>query len=121
MVKFNIFGKSKKLEPQTYEESSQTEFNNYSSMETNENLVFEKEITTQPVVDYHETLQTKKSGSRKNSSDDGYAISSSDQRLWRDVRAIEKKVDNIHINKSNKPTSELQKKVDKIIKKKEKK
>jgi len=121
MVKFNIFGKSKKLEPQTYEESSQTDFKNNSEIQSDENLLFEKETPNQNITDYHETLQTKKPGSRKNSSYDGYVVSSPDQRYWRDVRAIEKNIDTIHINKSDKPTSELEKKVDRIIKKKQKK
>lgn len=117
MVKWNIFGKTKseKIEPQTNPESSQIESNNYSSTETDENLSFEKETTDQNIADYHETLQTR------DTSGQGYTSYPSDQRYWRDVRAIEKKIDTLHLNKSDKPTSELEKKVDRIIKKKEKK
>jgi len=117
MVKWNIFSrsKSKKIEPQTYQDSSQTLSENYSSNEAEENLTFEKETEDQPIVDYHETLQTKDSAHKE------YTGSSSDQRIWRNVRAIEKNIDKINTSKSRKPTSELEKKVDNIIKKKEKK
>ena len=121
MVKWNIFSKSKKSQTQSYQDPNESRRDNYSPVVTDENLTFEKETTDQPIAEYHETLQTKNSDSSKNSSHEVHTRSSSDQRIWRDVKAIEENIDNIHISKSNKPTSELEKKVDTIIKKKEKK
>ena len=47
--------------------------------------------------------------------------SSQNQIYWRDVDSIEKKIDNIHKNRAKKPTSEIDKTVDKIIQKPKKK
>ena len=37
--------------------------------------------------------------------------------VWRDVRSIEKKVDNLHIARAKKPTSKVDKTVDKLVEK----
>jgi len=119
MSRWKLFGKSKskKEEPLEFQESVHFEAEENMPIETEDNSYIEKEQENQPLAEYHETLHTGKPASSKSSS----SGSSSDQRIWRDIKAIEENIDNIHISKSRLPTSNLNKKVDKIIKKKEKK
>ena len=66
-------------------------------------------------AEHREALYTGVSTSKKTRS-----TTSSDQRIWRDVGAIEKEVDEIHVAKS-KPSSDVDKTVDKLISKRKKK
>ena len=67
-----------------------------------------------PLAEYKETLYTGTPRSRK----EAYAFSN--QRIWRDVPAIEKNIDIIHITRAKKPSNELDRVVDRIISKKKK-
>ena len=68
------------------------------------------------LAEYRETLHTssgKRSPQKKKSS--------SEQVHWRDVDAIEEKIDTLHISKAKRPVSEVDRAVDRLIKKKKKK
>ncbi len=95
MVKWRVFSKSKKEIPNTKE------------------LIITKN-EDKPLTEYKETLYTDYPKSKKQA----YAFSN--QASWRDVQAIEKNIDTIHITNAKKPTNELDKIVDRIIAKKKK-
>jgi len=105
MAKWKLFGKSKKdgeIKPdETFKEETQ--------------VVIEDESGDKPLAEYSETLETvstsKKKSVKKNPPPP-------DQRIWRDVGSIEEKVDNLHITRAQKPVTELDKRVDKLIDKK---
>ena len=122
MTKWNIFGKSKskKVEPQNYPEPEEPTLDDNMQFSEDEQLNFEETQTDKPIADYHETLNSGKTGSNKKSSQSTNTYSD-DQRVWRDIKAIEENIDNMRINTSHHPTSEFDKKVDKLIKKTEKK
>ena len=80
--------------------------------ESKEKLITKTE--DKPLTEYKEILYSSNSKSKK----EAYAFS--DQRMWRDIQAIEKNVDNIHINLAKKPSSELERIVDRLIEKKKK-
>ena len=113
MTKWNIFGKSKskKIAPQNYPETAEPEFDTYTPVQEDEHLNFEEQPADQPMAEHHETLQSGKTSSKSSNS-------SSDQRVWRDVKNIEENIDSMNINSSITPNSEFEKKVDKLIKKK---
>ena len=117
MSRWKLFGKSKskKEEPLEYPLPTSVEYNEDITMETGESQQVEKEQeqTDQPLAEYHETLHTGKPASSNSAS--------TDQRIWRDVKAIEENIDKMHVRKSRTPTSKFDKKVDQIIKKREKK
>jgi len=92
MARWRLFGKSKEVD-----------------------VTEEKTEENKPRTEHHETLYTGASSSKKTRS-----TASSDQRIWRDVGSIEKKVDGIHITKS-KSSSDVDKTVDKLISKRKKK
>jgi hypothetical protein len=102
MTKWKLFGKlkkdiEKKPEAATIEEPQ---------------VVIQEEPEDKPLAEYSETLEsisTSKQKSVKKSSPP------SDQRIWRDVDLIEDKIDNLHITRAQKPVTELDKKVDKLI------
>lgn len=123
MSRWKLFGKSKskKEEPLEFQESSHVEPEENIPMETEDSSYIEKEQENQPLAEYHETLHTGKPASSKSSSGDKYSGSSSDQRIWRDVKAIEENIDNMHISTSRKPTSTFDKRIDRLVKKREKK
>ena len=95
MVKWRVFSKSKEKIPDIKE---------ISITKTDE----------KPLAEYKETLYTDYPKSKKQA----YAFSN--QTAWRDVQAIEKNIDTIHITNAKKPTNELDKIVDRIIAKKKK-
>jgi len=95
MVRGRLLGKSKK----------ETIESKYTTIDN---------IEKKPLAEYKETLYTGAPRSKK----EAYAFS--DQRIWRDVQAIEKNIDVIHITKANKSTNELDRVVDRIIAKKKK-
>lgn len=77
----------------------------------------EYEKDYKPLAEYKETLHTSTKSSKKTKN----TTSSTDQRCWRDVDLIEKKVDTLHITQAQKPTTEVDKTVDKLIQKRKKK
>lgn len=114
MGKWKIFGKLKK-EEETTNTTQATEETNGEDLEEKST----EEQTDQPLAEYHETLHTnKKTSTSKTVS---HTSSNVDQRVWRDVDSIETNVDTIHIKKAQKPVTEVDKKVDKLISKHKKK
>jgi hypothetical protein len=67
----------------------------------------------EPLAEYNETLFTGTSKTSKGKT----SQTSTDQRIWRNVSDIERKVDNLHVTKARKPVTELDRTVDKIIEK----
>lgn len=84
--------------------------------ETEENCT-ELETTnneTDIFIEYKETLHTTKKSKKKTKGkkNTGY---DEEQRHWRNVKKIEQDVDNIHITRAQKPTTDLDRKVENII------
>ena len=97
MSKWKIFGKNKREdETQITEEPTKIESEEPAEDETEK---------------YSETLYTSESKPKKTS----------DQMIWRDVDAIEEKVDTLHITKAQKPVTKLDKTVDRLLQKRKKK
>ncbi len=103
MVKWNLF---KRLIP---------EKEDIPSKETVRIIDNEEEIKedNKPLAEYKETLYTSNKSSIKSTS----TYSSTGDRYWRNVDAIEKKIDKLNKTQVKKPTTEVDKKVDKIIQK----
>ncbi len=111
MIKWRLFSKSKKTEETKPEEDIQENLEEVTEIE--EGLETEEETEDKPLAEYHETLQTGKARSKKYSiSQEPYE---SDQRIWRDISLIEEKVDKLHKTRAEKPITEIDKKVDKLI------
>lgn len=104
MSKWKIFDKNKQKKDETLEPEEP---------ETKEPI--EDKTEEQNVVTYSETLHTAGSSSKKK------ANTKSNQRTWRDVGAIEEKVDNLHITRAQRPVTQLDKTVDRLIDKRKKK
>ena len=68
-----------------------------------------------PLVEHRETLYTSSPSSKKAGT-----TTSSDQRIWRDVKTIEENIDTIHVSKSGESSPDLDKTVDRLIAKKKK-
>lgn len=104
----------KMLPPEQKKEKPEEE-----NIQTGENVQQEEELEAefQPLAEHHETLYAEGSATKKGKKDK----ETHSQRIWRDVNAIEERVDNIHKSKAKKPTSELNKTVDKILSKRKKK
>ena len=64
------------------------------------------------IAEYHETIEA-------STEEEINALKS--KKRWRDVESIEKKVDTLHIIRAGKPESEVDKTVDRLIKKNKKK
>ena len=108
MIKWKLFGKSKdteKIEPEKDVQEPIQEVN-----ETVEDLETLEETEEKPLAEYHETLQSGKP--RQKKFQESY---DSDQRIWRDVSLIEDKIDKLHKTRAEKPITEIDKKVDKLI------
>ena len=101
MARWRLFGRSKENEEEQAEEIIQEE---------PEQDITEVEEDT-PLAEYNETLQTGAFTSKEGGA------TASDQRIWRDVEGIEEKIDKLHITRAQKPVTELDKKVDKIVSK----
>jgi hypothetical protein len=80
--------------------------------ESNEKII--EKIENRPITEYKETLYTDSYKPKKET----YAFSN--QSMWRNIQAIEKNVDTIHITNATKPSNDLDKIVDRIIAKKKK-
>ncbi|MCJ7572166.1 MAG: hypothetical protein MUO82_09885 [Candidatus Thermoplasmatota archaeon] len=107
MAKWSLFRKSK---PE----------NVYLTTDETEEIITNKEEyrkDNKPLAEYKETLYTGAKSSKKTKS----TTSLTEQRYWRDVDLIEKKVDNLHIIRVQKPATEVDKTVDKLIQKRRKK
>lgn len=101
MSKWNIFSKNKKDE-KTEEIKEETQES------------YEENSEEKPLATYKKTLYSEESRPKNQGS---IETDVSDQHIWRDVDSIEKNVDNLHIKKGGEPSSEVDKKVDEIIKK----
>jgi len=108
MIKWRLFGKSKDTKEIGPEGDLQEPVQEVT--ETQECLETDEETEDLPLAEYHETLQTGKARSKK--FQDSYE---SDQRIWRDVTLIEDKIDKLHKTRAEKPITEIDKKVDKLI------
>jgi len=104
MSKWKIFDKNKQKKDETVEPE-----------ETETKEPVKEKTEEQDVVTYSETLHTTDSSSKKK------ANTKSNQRTWRDVDAIEERVDNLHITRAQKPVTELDKTVDRLLQKRKKK
>ena len=104
MSKWKIFDKNKQKKDETVKPE-----------ETETEEPIEDKIEEQNVVTYSETLHTTDSSSKKK------ANTKSNQRTWRDVDTIEKNVDNLHITRAQKPVTQLDKTVDRLLQKRKKK
>ena len=109
MAKWKLFGKEKK-EDLTQNEEVNTEV----SIEISEK---EKQAEDKPIAEYRETLET---GTTTSKTTKLKTTTPSEQRIWRDVDAIEENVDNIHIKKAKKSVTDVDKKVDSLIEKRKK-
>ncbi len=103
MSRWKLFGKSKSKEDKITEPAETIKEDAEEYIET------DQEPDDQPLAEHQETLYTGVSTSKKGTA------ASSDQRIWRDVDAIEENIDTLHITKARKPHSEIEKTVDKII------
>jgi hypothetical protein len=118
MPKWKLFGKSK-IKTDEISESQEIKEEPIEKKEEQEEPIVEAEIISdeeteenddKPLAEYHETLESGVSSSKK-----GKSIQSSKQRLWRDFDLIEEKIDNLHIERAQKPVTEIDKKVDNIV------
>jgi hypothetical protein len=109
MARWKLFGRSKSKEESECEESkiSESEIKQESEKPTS--------------AEYKETLYTEGSAPKDYSAFQKRNRELGDQRIWRDVRSIEKSVDSIDKDKAQKPEQELEKTVDKILFKRKRK
>ena len=112
MSKWKIFGKSKK------EEKEKPDDNTEEPIEKEE-IVTKKQ--DENLVDYNETLYTSDTKTKKKTKDKKEYQTKTSQTVWRDVDSIEKNIDNLHITRAQKPVTDLDKTVDKILDKRKKK
>jgi len=131
MGKWNIFKRSKKQEknePQTVEiiEDEDIETTHiYTEEEPEENI----QNQSDNLAEYDETLNTNTkpktfvNKDKKTEEKEGYIEDEIDneQRHWRDINTIEKKIDELHITKAKKPKTDVEKTVDTLIEKNKKK
>ena len=101
MVKWKLFGKNKSEEDMECEQPKETE--------------------KQVLAEHRETLYAEGSAPKKKKGTKTSDNECSDQRVWRDVKSIERNVDTIDKNKPAKKDSELDRAVDKIIFRRKKK
>ena len=123
MTRWKLFGRAKKEDSnQNEKENTETLIGPSDEEEKTEISIEssdeEKEAVSEPIAEYHETLQT---GTTTSKTTTVKTTTPSEQRIWRDVDAIEENIDNIHMQKAKKPVTELDKKVDGIIEKRKKK
>ena len=111
MIKWRLFSKSKETKETKPEEDIQKNLEEVTEIE--EGLETEEVTEDKPLAEYRETLQSGKPRSKKYSiSQETYE---SDQRIWRDISLIEEKVDKLHKTRAERPITEIDKKVDKLI------
>jgi hypothetical protein len=115
MARWKLFSRSKSKDEEILESEEKIEEEimkeeKKDDEEIEEDIKTEPKIEDEPLAEYHETLQTGVSSSKKAKT-----AAPSDQRIWRDVEGIEDKIDQLYITKKKKPITELDKKVDRII------
>jgi hypothetical protein len=109
MSKWKIFNKSKSKVDEMPETETTEKPESDKPVENKENT------DNKPIAEYHETLSTEDYHAKKRKE----AVKN--QQVWRDVDAIEEKVDNLHITRAQKPVTELDKTVDRLLQKRKKK
>ena len=117
MIKLKVLErlKSKKREPvHKSEESPQAKSEETVQSETEQDP---KEST---LAEYHETLYSESVTSEKDTLHQRENSVLSEQRIWRDVQAIEENVDSISKHPSEEYGTELGKRVDRVLANKEK-
>ena len=98
MPKWKLFRRSKSKEEETEsEESAQIEI--------------QHEPEEQPEAEYHETLYSDDTPSKKGKKNREKTIQRSP---WRDVKGIEEKIDDLHVSRAKKPSTEIDKRIDRI-------
>jgi hypothetical protein len=111
MIKWKLFGKSKDIDDSESDQDIQEP--NQEFTESEECNDTKDEMDNQPLAEYHETLQSGKPTTKSRTVSQGSI--ESDQRIWRDIVLIEEKVDQLHKTRAEKPITEIDKKVDKLI------
>ena len=101
MSKWKVFNKDKQKEEEVV-------------VEPKESTSIEPDTEEQKEIKYSSTLHTSSSKAKKT------AKSYPDQRIWRNVDAIEENIDKLHITHAQKPVTELDKTVDRLLEKKKK-
>ena len=114
MARWKLFGRSKSIDEEPVSEEP-------SQIGSEENILSETEQEPEEskMIEYHETLYSTDSKSKKQSK---FQQAYSDQRIWRDLNAIEENIDGLDKTKVESPTSQLDedinKTVDKLLSKK---
>ena len=111
MIKWRLFGKSKDVDDTESKKDFQESVQEIT--QTDECNDTEEEMDNQPLAEYHETLHSGKPRSKSYSG--SQATVESDQRIWRDIILIEEKIDQLHKTRAEKPITEIDKKVDRLI------
>jgi hypothetical protein len=107
MTKWKLFGRSKSKEEPECEETVVSK---------------SRQKSKKPVLaEYNEKLYSEGSAPKKHSVAQTKSIEMDDQRIWRDVKSIEKNVDNIDKEDTQKPAQELDQAVDRILFKRKRK
>jgi len=105
MSKWKIFNKS------TSKVDEKPETATTETSEADEPVENKDNTDDQTLAEYHDTLYTEDYKAKKRKE------ALHNQQVWRDVDSIEKKVDNLHITRAQKPSTEFDKTVDKLIEK----
>ncbi len=107
MANWKLFGRSKSKEETECKEPM---------------IVESKQKSKKPVLaEYNEKLYSEGTAPKKHSVVQKKSIEMNDQRIWRDVKSIEKNVDNIDKEDTQKPAKELDQAVDRILFKRKRK
>ena len=110
MAKWKLFGRSKSEEEKS--ECGET-------IESESKI--EQKSEKSNLAEYKEKLYTEGSAPKKHSAAQSSNKGPNDQRIWRDLKSIERNVDNIDKNKTQKPSQKLDETVDRILFKRKKK
>ena len=114
MARWKLFGRSKSIDEGLESEAT-------LQIDSEEDILSETDQEPQEsrMIEYHETLFSKDSKSKKHSK---FEQAYSDQRIWRDLNAIEENIDGIDKSRLKLSTSrsndDINKKVDKLLSKK---
>lgn len=84
--------------------------------ENKEKTCNETQTDDETLTSYHDSLETQKPVKKQKNI--ATRESYKDQNIWRDVESIEEKVDNLHVDRAVRKRSDLDKKVDGILKRK---
>jgi len=114
MARWKLFGRSKPIDEELESEE-------HLQIESEETVLLETDQDPEDskMIEYHETLYSKDSKSKKHSK---FQQAYSNQRIWRDLNAIEGNIDGLDKSKLESSTSQLDddinKAVDKLLSKK---